>query len=91
MNYLLKYGLTMNPFIKNNSKDILVEMSSYKQLLFRLHHLEETKGIGLITGQPGLGKTTSLRFWVKSLNPNNFIELYVTLLNLKLNSLNVKI
>lgn len=77
MNYLLKYGLTMNPFIKNNSKDILVEMSSYKQLLFRLHHLEETKGIGLITGQPGLGKTTSLRFWVKSLNSNMYKVVYL--------------
>lgn len=77
MNYLLKYGIEYNPFIKNNSSDILVEFESYNQLMFRLKHLEETKGIGLVTGQPGLGKTTALRFWAKSLNPNLYKVIYI--------------
>lgn len=77
MNYLLKYGIEYNPFIKNNSSDILVETSSYNQLLFRLHHLEETKGIALITGAPGLGKTTALRFWIKNLNTNLYKVVYI--------------
>ena len=69
MNYLLKYGLESNPFIKNNN-DVKLDLNNTKQLLFRLRHLEETKGIGLITGSPGLGKSTAIRHWAKSLNTN---------------------
>ena len=46
MNYLRKFGIEYNPFLK--SKDIKIELSEYKQLLFRLKHLEEIKGIGII-------------------------------------------
>ena len=76
MNYLLKYGIEYNPFIKNND-NLKVELSNHKQLLFRLHHLEETKGIGLITGEPGLGKTTSIRFWANELNKNLYKVIYI--------------
>ena len=55
MNYLLKYGIEYNPFIKNNN-DEKIELNNTKQLLFRLRHIDETKGIGLMTGEPGLGK-----------------------------------
>lgn len=77
MNYIVKFGLEYNPFIKNNSANIKVEFMNYKQLLFRLRHLEETKGIGLITGEPGLGKTTALRFWANELNPNIYKVIYI--------------
>ena len=76
MNYLLKYGIAYNPFIKNNSNEIL-NLESHNQLLFRLKHLEETKGIGLITGAPGLGKTTTIRDWVKGLNNNLYKVIYI--------------
>ena len=75
MNYLLKYGLEINPFIKNNN-DTKLELNNTKQLIFRLRHLEETKGIGLITGEPGLGKSTTIRYWVKSLNSNLYKVIY---------------
>lgn len=76
MNYLLKYGLEINPFIKNNN-DTKLELNNTKQLIFRLRHLEETKGIGLITGEPGLGKSTTIRHWVKSLNSNLYKVIYI--------------
>lgn len=76
MNYLLKYGIEYNPFIKNNN-DEKIELNNTKQLLFRLRHLEETKGIGLITGEPGLGKSTTIRHWVKDLNPNLYKIIYI--------------
>ena len=76
MNYLLKYGLEYNPFIKNNN-DTKLELENYKQITFRLKHLEETKGIGLITGEPGLGKTTTIRHWSKGLNTNLYKVIYI--------------
>lgn len=77
MNYLLKYGLEINPFIKNNN-DEKIDLNNTKQLLFRLKHLEETKGIGLITGEPGLGKSTTIRHWAKSLNTNLYKVIYIS-------------
>lgn len=76
MNYLMKFGLEYNPFIKNNN-DTKIELSNSEQLLFRLKHLEEIKGIGLITGEPGLGKTTTIRHWAKNLNPNLYKVIYI--------------
>ncbi len=76
MNYLLKYGLERNPFIKNDN-DIKLELNNSKQLLFRLRHLEETKGIGLITGEPGLGKSTTIRHWANNLNTNLYKVIYI--------------
>ncbi len=76
MNYLLKYGIESNPFIKNG-EDIKLELNNYKQLIFRLRHLEETKGIGLITGEPGLGKSTTIRYWANELNSNLYKVIYI--------------
>lgn len=76
MTYLAKFGMKCNPFIKN-ANQYLFESTDYKQLMFRLKHLEETKGIGLITGAPGLGKTTCIRNWIKSLNKSAFSVYYV--------------
>lgn len=77
MNYLLKYGIEYNPFIKNNNKDIRIELENHNQIMFRLKHLEEIKGIGLITGEPGLGKTTSIRHWTRNLNTNLYKIIYI--------------
>lgn len=77
MNYLLKYGIEYNPFIKNINNDVRIELENHKQLMFRLKHLEEIKGIGLVTGEPGLGKTTSIRHWSKSLNTNLYKVIYI--------------
>ena len=48
-----------------------------QQLLFRLKHLEEIKGIGIITGEPGLGKTTAIRYWTNALNKTMFKVIYI--------------
>lgn len=76
MNYIAKFGLEYNPFNKN-SKQTIIESNDSKQLLFRLKHLEETKGIGLITGEPGLGKTTLVRYWANSLNKSLYKIIYI--------------
>ena len=76
MNYTSRYGLEFNPFIKN-SKDVLVETNDYKELIFRLNYLVQTKGFGVLTGGPGRGKTTMIRHWVKSLNQSAYKVIYI--------------
>ena len=78
MNYISRYGLEYNPFIKN-TQDKIVETEEYKQVSFRLNVLLQTKGFGLITGLPGRGKTTALRNWVKTLNPAAYKVVYIAL------------
>ena len=71
MNYTGRYGMEFNPFIKN-SKEILVETSDYKEVTFRLNYLLNIRGFGVLTGQPGLGKTTLLRNWSHALNAQDW-------------------
>lgn len=78
MNYTGRYGLEMNPFIKNG-KDVLVETGEYKEVSFRLDYLLQTKGFGLITGEPGRGKTTTVRKWAERLNPAAYKVVYISL------------
>lgn len=78
INYTSRYGLEFNPFIKN-TKDILIETDEYKELVFRLNYLLQIKGFGLVTGNPGLGKTTSIRKWCETLNKAAYKVIYIPL------------
>ena len=84
MMYHTKYGLEFNPFVKN-TKDFIIETNDYKQINQRLKFLEGNKGFGVITGEPGRGKTTIIRHWVKGLNPALFKVVYTSLSTLTLN------
>ena len=67
-NYHAFFGLEYNPFIKNNCDRFIFDSSDLKEVNYKLDYLFRTKGIGIITGNPGSGKTTSLRNYVKKLN-----------------------
>lgn len=82
--YYLKYGFDYNPFIKNSNK-IFVETTEVKELYTRLDFLLESRGIGLIVGEPGLGKTSSIREYVSKLNPNSYKVIYTSLSTLTVN------
>ena len=84
MNYSARFGLEFNPFTKN-SKDIIIETSDYKQIKHRLNFLADNKGFGVITGEPGRGKTTVVRHWTKDLSPSLFKVVYTSLSTLTLN------
>jgi type II secretory pathway predicted ATPase ExeA len=77
MNYLAKFGLEYNPFSKNLQSNMFLELNDVKQLLFRLKHLQDNKGIGLITGDPGIGKTTIVRYWCNTLNKSLYKIIYI--------------
>jgi len=78
MEYITRYGLEFNPFIKN-SKEILIDTVEYKETIFRLNYLAKTKGFGILTGASGRGKTTSIRSWCNSLNPSLYKVVYSSL------------
>ena len=78
MDYIARYGLDFNPFIRNTA-DILVETHGYKETVYRLNHLLTTKGFGVITAGAGRGKTTALRHWTKSLNTSLYKVIYISL------------
>lgn len=75
MDYTSRFGLDFNPFIKN-SKEITIETTEYKESIYRLNILLETRGFGVITGSPGKGKTTIVRNWANSLNPSQYKVIY---------------
>ena len=45
----------------------------------RLEYLSDTKGFGVLTGEPGRGKSTVARIWASSLNPSLFKVSYNSL------------
>ena len=67
MSYLHYFGLKHDPLGKHNRQNIPLPQSP--QLTQQLTWLLQTKGIGLLTGDAGTGKTTALREWTKGLNP----------------------
>lgn len=79
--YTARYGLEFNPFIKN-AKDILLETTESSEARTRLDYLKDTRGFGVLTGEPGRGKTTAARTWAGSLNPSLFKVSYSSLSSL---------
>lgn len=76
--YISRFGLEFNPFIKN-SKEYIVETNDYKEVMFRLNYLLNNKGFGVITGSPGNGKTTMIRTWANGLNRSLYKVVYTAL------------
>ena len=57
--YLSRYGLEQNPFLKN-SKDIFLDTAESSEVSTRLGFLSDTRGIGILTGEPGQGIARSM-------------------------------
>jgi type II secretory pathway predicted ATPase ExeA len=66
--YLQHFGLKHDPLGKSEHE--LIDNPQSQQLLTHLNWLVSSKGIGVITGEAGIGKTTGVREWIKSLNPH---------------------
>lgn len=67
------YGLTCNPFDKQQcSEKDCFRSNDFEQMTARLNFLKETRGIGLFTARPGMGKSYALRCFANSLNPNMY-------------------
>lgn len=75
IDYLSRYGLEQNPFLKN-SREIMLDTAESSEVSTRLGFLSDTKGIGILTGESGQGKTTAARAWINSLSPALFKTSY---------------
>lgn len=71
------YGLTADPFPKNQEVKHYFKSKNFKEALSRLNFLKKTKGFGLLTGEPGVGKSFLLKYFVTSLNSNLFKSVYI--------------
>lgn len=79
------FGLKFNPFRKETPVDELFSSEDGQELNSRLQYLQQTRGIGLIIGEPGMGKTTALRRYVQSLNSALYYPCYFPLATLNIN------
>lgn len=82
MKYISYYGMERNPFIKEIKTEEMYESIEFKDGFSRLEYLKEIKGIGLITGITGIGKTSLLRKFKESLNKEKYNIIYISVTNI---------
>lgn len=71
------YGFTQEPFLKDVASRDYFRSKDFSEALARLDYLKTTKGFGLIIGEPGVGKSSLLRYFSSTLNPNLFKTIYI--------------
>lgn len=72
--YLQHFGLRHAPLGKDNAE--LWDDGALAHLKERFNWLLQSPGIGLLTGEPGVGKTAALRSLTAGLNPHRYQVLY---------------
>lgn len=77
--YLKHFAMTRFPFTQPSQNDELFHAQAQSEALIRLNHLLELRGIGLLTGEPGSGKSTLCRQLTASLHPGLYRIVYVPL------------
>jgi len=73
------FGLKRFPFDKNIKSAQVMDTEPLNECLARLSYIKRRGGILLLTGDPGVGKTLTLRKYAQNLNPNLFKTLYTPL------------
>ena len=77
--YLRHFAFTRFPFAANLEADELFASGARREAVARLKHLLELRGIGLLTGEVGCGKTTVCRHVTANLHPGLYRVYYVSL------------
>ena len=73
------YNLKKLPFQKNIEPEDLFMTPAALELKNRLEHIRDIRGMMLLTGIPGVGKTLNIKAFVKQLNPNLYKFFYIPL------------
>lgn len=73
--YTSSFGMTHAPLGKNNQA--LWDNGQITQLHQKFQWLLKTPGVGLLTAEPGLGKTAALRQITATLNPHQYQLVYI--------------
>lgn len=77
--YLKHFGLNRFPFEKDIAAEEMFQSQSMAELSVRLSHLIELRGIGLVTGDSGSGKSSACRKMASELHSGLYKTLYVPL------------
>jgi len=73
------YNFKKTPFQKGISPKNIFISAAVRELQQRFTYIKEKRGIMLLTGAPGSGKTVQLRAFVSSLNENLYKYFYIPL------------
>jgi len=79
------YSLSKSPFSKEIKTSEAFSSSTFTELSLRLDYLKKARGIGLVTGDAGAGKTLTLRTFCENLNPSLYKVIYFPLSTLAVN------
>lgn len=75
--YRAFYGFSRAPFDRDLPPDQLFRAPGLDELHARLCYLAETRGVGLLAGEPGSGKSTALRRLRDALHPDQVRPVYI--------------
>ncbi|WP_170008482.1 ExeA family protein [Bacillus fonticola] len=73
------YSLAQTPFSKNLRSADAFQSTDHQGALGALDYLKKSRGMGLLIGDPGVGKTFTLRTFKESLNPSLYHVVYFPL------------
>jgi type II secretory pathway predicted ATPase ExeA len=71
------FGFTRLPFTKDIPSAQLFQAEGQSELCARLDYLLKDRGLGLVTGETGCGKSTSVRRFTAALDPNRYLVIYL--------------
>lgn len=74
-----RFGFKRRPFDKSISSKDLYRWPALDELDARFEMIKQARGIMLLTGEPGTGKTVALRRFVDSLNLEHYQPVYLPL------------
>lgn len=77
--YKAFYGLKNEVFPKDVKPSDIFVYESLKELFARLDYMKSCRGIMLLSGDPGTGKTTALRCFIEQLSQEHFMPVYIPL------------
>lgn len=73
------YSLSTTPFAKENKGLTPYHSESFKETMACFNYMKQVRGIGLIVGDPGAGKTYVLRTFAEGLNQSLYKVVYFPL------------
>jgi type II secretory pathway predicted ATPase ExeA len=82
MKYIQHFGLKFNPFDKDIPVEKLYLSRDIKELDSRFRYMLEARGICLIIGEPGSGKSVNIRRLIENLNHSLYKPCYLPLTTL---------
>lgn len=73
------FGFTDEVFSKSINVENMLKTESFKELNKRFDYMKKFRGIMLLTGDPGAGKTVALRHFISTLSAKSFYPVYLPL------------